>query len=175
MNRMQLIYPVLFSVVLSFMPIHVALALSASCGNGCSSEATKAGQPGVHCTDWEPTIDISNTGGKCQAIKACIMGSCSTTIYSRSDLSLSASQPRVCVNAPGGKVTINVGERVIPIDIDSFLNPGGGDKALCCANCSSSISCTGCTNLPALSTCHGEILNCPEGEILDEDGEGNCA
>ena len=104
-----------------------------------------------------------------------VSGFSATSHAAQSGDKIDDATPRVCVSAPDGKVTIIVGERVIPLDIDSFVNPGGPDKALCCANCDpGGISCTGCTNLPALSTCHGHILACPLGEILDEDGNGSC-
>ena len=41
-----------------------------TCGDGCSSDPDA--KDGVHCTDWKPTNDINNYGGKCQAIRACI-------------------------------------------------------------------------------------------------------
>jgi hypothetical protein len=97
------------------------------------------------------------------------------TLAAKKNTDSAKASKRVCINAPSGKVTINVGNRVIPININDFANPGGPDKALCCSNCSPGNECTGCTNLPPLSTCHGHILACPSGEVLDEDGGGSCA
>lgn len=51
----------------------------------------------------------------------------------------------------------------------------GGTEALCCG----SVDPAGevgenCAVLPPLTECHGKILACPSGELIDSDGNGSC-
>jgi len=65
--------------------------------------------------------------------------------------------------APVGRATI----------ADDLRAPGE-QPALCCASCGPS-QCQGCVNIPWDGNCHGEILACPGGEVLTDDGAGSCA
>ncbi len=84
------------------------------------------------------------------------------------------------VQLPAGtnNLTFRVDGRVIRMDLDQFLNPGGPQEALCCQSCTDGADgpeCSGCVDLPVHSKCFGSILACPEGEILTDDGGGGCA
>lgn len=76
--------------------------------------------------------------------------------------------------------------RISPRKTRSPVSPGFGfttgrrsKEALCCASCKlneeGEQECSGCVENPTFSVCHGKILACEEGEILDEFGGGICA
>lgn len=52
----------------------------------------------------------------------------------------------------------------------------GPNRALCCGPVDAGAGTgTNCALLPPLSECHGKILACPDGEVLNTDGSGACA
>jgi hypothetical protein len=165
-----------------------AHALSAECGNGCSSDPDAADH--VHCTSWKPTNDVNNLGGHCQAIKFCLVGSCSTTIYSKSELGITSQNAgyqevgrepvaRVCVTGPANLVRIDTGKGTPSIDVGGLVNPGGGSESMCCGSCNpGGTVCQNCAGMsPMTSGCAGIIKSCPENtsEVIDEHGTGTCS
>jgi hypothetical protein len=177
-----LIYATATFLILSASQAH---ALSAECGNGCSSDPDARDH--VHCTDWKPTSDVNNYGGHCQAIKFCLVGNCSTTIYTKSDLGLTSDDgrkqkapvARVCVTGPADLVRIDTGKGTPSIDVGSLVNASGGSNSMCCGSCNAGgTECQNCASMsPMTLGCAGIIKSCPENtsEEIDEQGTGTCS
>ncbi len=165
-----------------------ANALSAQCGNGCSSHPDADDH--VHCTDWKPTNDVTNVGGGCQAIKLCVVGNCQTTIYTKGQLGFSSdasdgeqtgrqAHARVCVTGPANLVRVDTGRGTPSIDVSSFANPGGPAESMCCGSCNAGGTvCQNCALMSPMTVgCAGIIKSCPENtsEIIDPQGTGTCS
>jgi hypothetical protein len=118
------------------------------CGNGCSSDPDA--KDGVHCTDWKPTNDVGNYGGKCQATRLCVAGTCQITIHSKGRLGFASVEPgkeqyrkdsvQICIVGPSDLVQmahrIDVAQSFIANnlvkDCCASVTCAGGTKKECC-------------------------------------------